>query len=159
MVTSLLDQSKVKGWKWQEEIHAWANFYHVLSPVGFKCQKQNQPNPLQQDSPVPSLPCEKTPQQPTPSLEPFQPNETPIPGPSQPSEPHEDVLTREPEPEVAPTQSMEEPFSCPTKPASIIIIDDLPIGSPLHSYPGDPPQRQAPLIPTMRLGRNLWTCD
>ncbi|MBW0566042.1 hypothetical protein O181_105757 [Austropuccinia psidii MF-1] len=34
--------------------------------MGFKCQKQNQLNPPQQDSPIPSLPCEQTPQQPTP---------------------------------------------------------------------------------------------
>ncbi|MBW0519887.1 hypothetical protein O181_059602 [Austropuccinia psidii MF-1] len=61
-----------------------------LSPMGLKCQskfsfsslthftsrnhtdfsplciEQNQPNPLQQDSPVPSLPCKQTLQQPTP---------------------------------------------------------------------------------------------
>ncbi|MBW0500896.1 hypothetical protein O181_040611 [Austropuccinia psidii MF-1] len=39
-----------------------------------------------------------------------QHNEPPIPGPSQPSQPHEDASTHEPEPEGAPMQSMEEPF-------------------------------------------------
>ncbi|MBW0542755.1 hypothetical protein O181_082470 [Austropuccinia psidii MF-1] len=40
-----------------------------LGPIvtmGFKCQKQKQPNPLQQDSPVPSLPHKQTPRKPTP---------------------------------------------------------------------------------------------
>ncbi|MBW0488986.1 hypothetical protein O181_028701 [Austropuccinia psidii MF-1] len=135
-----------------------------LSPMGFKCQskfsfsslthfssrnhtdcfplriEKNQPNPLQQDSPVPSLPCEQTLQKPTPGpsgtqwledlfRETSQLDEPPIPGPSPSSEPHEDVLTREPEPEVAPTQSMEEPFACPTPPPAIIIIDNTPVGS------------------------------
>ncbi|MBW0486989.1 hypothetical protein O181_026704 [Austropuccinia psidii MF-1] len=129
--------------------------------------EQNQPNPLQQDSPIPSLSCEQTPQQLTPgtsgtqwledlfrseqpkfhlistfdsselTLPPFvgpsQTNEPPIPGPSPSSKPHEDVLTCEPEPEVAPTQSMEEPFACPTPPHSVIIINDMPVGSSLHS--------------------------
>ncbi|MBW0485679.1 hypothetical protein O181_025394 [Austropuccinia psidii MF-1] len=94
------------------------------------CIKQNQPNPLQQDSPIPSLPCEQTSRQPTPGpsgtqwledlfhhkkpknrllistlnsseltitpfVEPSQPDEPPIPGPSQSSEPHEDASTCE----------------------------------------------------------------
>ncbi|MBW0519170.1 hypothetical protein O181_058885 [Austropuccinia psidii MF-1] len=45
-----------------------------------------------------------------PFVEPSQHNEPPIPGPIQPSEPHEDALTCGPEPEVAPMQSMEEPL-------------------------------------------------
>ncbi|MBW0552666.1 hypothetical protein O181_092381 [Austropuccinia psidii MF-1] len=93
-----------EGWRWQEDIQAWAHRHHVLSPMGLKCQKQNPPNPPRQDSPVPSLACEKTPQQPTPGPKP------PIPGLSPSSQPPEDVTTREPEPEVAPTQSTEEPF-------------------------------------------------
>ncbi|MBW0571672.1 hypothetical protein O181_111387 [Austropuccinia psidii MF-1] len=169
--TPKLEQSDYptkKGWQWWEEIEAWANCHHVLSPMGFKrqskfsfsssthfsshnhtelvplCIEQNQLNPPPQNSPVPSLPCEQTPWQPTPGpsgtqwsedlfsgkqpkfhlistfdsseqtlppfAEPFQTNESRIPGTSQSSEPHEDVLTREPEPEVAWTQSMEEPF-------------------------------------------------
>ncbi|MBW0484743.1 hypothetical protein O181_024458 [Austropuccinia psidii MF-1] len=60
-----------------------------------------------------------------------QHNEQPIPGLSQPSEPHEYTLTCEPEPEVALMQSTEEPFACPATPTSVIIIDDMPIGSPL----------------------------
>ncbi|MBW0499921.1 hypothetical protein O181_039636 [Austropuccinia psidii MF-1] len=67
----------------------------------------------------------------------------PIPGLSPSSKPHEDVPTHEPEPEVAPTQSMEEPFACPTPHYSVIIIDDMPIGSPLPfllplMFPQDP---------------------
>ncbi|MBW0566245.1 hypothetical protein O181_105960 [Austropuccinia psidii MF-1] len=70
---------------------------------------------------TPNLPCEQTPQQPTPSpsgtqwseelfREHSQTKEPPIPGPSPLSQPPEDNTTREPEPEVAPTQSTEEPF-------------------------------------------------
>ncbi|MBW0532411.1 hypothetical protein O181_072126 [Austropuccinia psidii MF-1] len=55
--------------------------------------------------------------------------EPPIPGPSPSSEPPEDVPTCEPEPEVAPTQSTEEPFAHPTTTRSIIIIDNMPVGS------------------------------
>ncbi|MBW0593488.1 hypothetical protein O181_133203 [Austropuccinia psidii MF-1] len=110
-----------EGWQWKEDIRAWADRHHVLSPMGFKCQKQNPPNPPRQDSPVPSLPCEQTPRQPTPGpsgtqwseelfREPSRTKEPPIPGPSPSSQPPEDNTTCEPEPEVAPTQSMEEPF-------------------------------------------------
>ncbi|MBW0475743.1 hypothetical protein O181_015458 [Austropuccinia psidii MF-1] len=78
-----------------------------------------------------------------PFVEPSQTNQPPIPGPSPSSEPYEDVLTCEPEPEVALTQSMEEPFACTTPPHSVIIIDNMPVGSPL--------------IPIMRLARNSPT--
>ncbi|MBW0460903.1 hypothetical protein O181_000618 [Austropuccinia psidii MF-1] len=136
--------------------------------------EQNPPNPPQQDSPVPCIPHKQTLRQPTPDLsgtqwsegvfrEPSQHDEPPIPGPSQPSKPHEDASAHGPEPEVAPTQSMEEHFDTPS---TVIIIDDTPFGAPsLHSYPGDPsqcpqePRRQAPLIPTMRLARNLPAYD
>ncbi|MBW0571383.1 hypothetical protein O181_111098, partial [Austropuccinia psidii MF-1] len=104
-----------EGWQWQEDIRTWAYCHHVLSPMGFKCQKQNPLNPPQQDSPILSLPHKQTPRQPTPgpsgtqwSEELFR--EPPIPGPSPSSQPPEDDTTREPEPEVAPTQSTEEPF-------------------------------------------------
>ncbi|MBW0510647.1 hypothetical protein O181_050362 [Austropuccinia psidii MF-1] len=99
-----------------------------------------------------------------PFVEPSQHNEPPIPGPSHCSEPHEDALKCGPEAEVALTQSLKEPFVGPSTPASVIIINNTPIGSPLHSYPGsfpgDPsssPWGQAPLIPRMRLARNLPT--
>ncbi|MBW0558832.1 hypothetical protein O181_098547, partial [Austropuccinia psidii MF-1] len=89
--------------------------------MGFKRQKQNRLNPPQQDSPVPSLPCEQTPRQPTPGpsgtqwseelfCEPSWTDEPPILSPSPSSQPPEDIPTREPEPEVAPMQSTEEPF-------------------------------------------------
>ncbi|MBW0467923.1 hypothetical protein O181_007638 [Austropuccinia psidii MF-1] len=113
--------------------------------MGFKCKKQNPLNPLQQETPVPRMPCKQTPQQATPGLsgtgwledlfcEPSQHNEPPIPGPSQsyksqvPS--HEDALTHEPEPEVAPTQSMEEHFASPATPHFVIIINNMAVGSP-----------------------------
>ncbi|MBW0548614.1 hypothetical protein O181_088329 [Austropuccinia psidii MF-1] len=69
-----------------------------------------------------------------PFVKPSQHNEPPIPGPSQCSQPqvpsHEDSLTREPEPEETPMQSTEEPFARPATPPSIIIINNIPIGSP-----------------------------
>ncbi|MBW0517068.1 hypothetical protein O181_056783 [Austropuccinia psidii MF-1] len=58
-------------------------------------------------------------------------HEPPIPGPSTSSNLPEDVPTCEAEPEVAPTQFTEEPFACPTTPCLVIIINDMPIGSPL----------------------------
>ncbi|MBW0506237.1 hypothetical protein O181_045952 [Austropuccinia psidii MF-1] len=79
------------------------------------------------------MPCKQTPQQHTPgpsgtqwfedlSHEPSQHNEPPIPGPSPSSEPPEDILT-----------------SHPATPCSVIIIHNMPVGSPLHSYPGSFP--------------------
>ncbi|MBW0526533.1 hypothetical protein O181_066248 [Austropuccinia psidii MF-1] len=62
---------------------------------------------------------------------PSQHHEPPIPGLSPTSEPPEDAATHEPEPEVDPTQSMEEPFARPATHRSVIIIDDMPVGSPL----------------------------
>ncbi|MBW0540647.1 hypothetical protein O181_080362 [Austropuccinia psidii MF-1] len=139
--------------------------------------KQSPPNPPQQDSPIPCMPLEQTPQPPAsgPSCtqwsedlfcKPSQRNEPPIPGPSQPSKPHEDVLTCEPEPEVAPTQSTKENFAFPATPTSVIIINNRPVGSPLppllpHRSLPLPPRTQPspPLNPPMRLGRNLRTCD
>ncbi|MBW0486164.1 hypothetical protein O181_025879 [Austropuccinia psidii MF-1] len=91
-----------------------------------------------------------------PFVEPFQQNESPIPRPSQASEPHEDALAHEPKPEVAPAQSMEKPFACPTTPACIIIIDNTTVGSLLFPPRTQPP---APLNLTMMLSRNLWTCN
>ncbi|MBW0493312.1 hypothetical protein O181_033027 [Austropuccinia psidii MF-1] len=162
--------------------------------MGFKRQKQNPPNPPQQESHIPCMPHKQTPQQPTPGpsgtrwsedlfcskqppfpflilpfelseltfppfVEPSQHHEPPIPGPSKPSEPHEDALTCEPEPEVGLTKSMEEPFACPATPALVIIIDNMPVGSPLPLPV--PPRTPLPplLIPTMRLARNLPNYD
>ncbi|MBW0580005.1 hypothetical protein O181_119720, partial [Austropuccinia psidii MF-1] len=111
--------------------------------MGFKCQskfsfssrnnndffplliEQNPPNPPRQYSPIPSLPCEQTPRQPTAGPSGTQWSEEllpepPIPGLSPSSQPPEDDTTREPEPEVAPTQSTEEPFARPATPRSII---------------------------------------
>ncbi|MBW0553459.1 hypothetical protein O181_093174 [Austropuccinia psidii MF-1] len=89
-----------EGWRWQEDIQAWADCHHVLSPMGFKCK----------NSPVPSLPWVQTLRQPTAGPSGTQWSEEllrkpPMPGPSPSSQPPEDVLTHEPEPEVAPTQS------------------------------------------------------
>ncbi|MBW0566542.1 hypothetical protein O181_106257 [Austropuccinia psidii MF-1] len=111
--------------------------------------EQNPLNPPQQDSPIPSLPCKQTPQQPTPGpsstgwseelfRKPSQTKEPPISGPSPSSQPPEDNTTCEPEPEVAPTQYTEEPFARPATPCSIIIINNMPIGSP-RSLPSAKP--------------------
>ncbi|MBW0463318.1 hypothetical protein O181_003033 [Austropuccinia psidii MF-1] len=79
---------------------------------------QNPPDPQQQESPVPHMPCEQTLWQSTPGLsgtqwsedlfrEPSQPDEPPIPGPSKVSDSHlpshKSNSTHDPEPEVAPT--------------------------------------------------------
>ncbi|MBW0567499.1 hypothetical protein O181_107214 [Austropuccinia psidii MF-1] len=113
--------------------------------------EKNPPNPPQHDSPVPSLPCEQSPRQPTPGpsgtqwseelfREPSLTKEPPIPGPSPSSQPPEDDTTREPEPEVAPMQSTEEPYDCPATPCLIIIIDDMPVGSPHPPTPVPSPE-------------------
>ncbi|MBW0474114.1 hypothetical protein O181_013829 [Austropuccinia psidii MF-1] len=91
------------------------------------------------------MPREQTPRQLTPGPKPSQHNEPSIPGPSHPSEPHEDALTWEPEPEVAPMQSMEEPFDRPATTAVVIIIDNTPVGSP--STPSTPTPVPSPDIP------------
>ncbi|MBW0506907.1 hypothetical protein O181_046622, partial [Austropuccinia psidii MF-1] len=94
-----------EGWQWQEDIRAWANFHHVLSPMGFKRQsKRKPPKSPRQHSPVPSLCRKQTPRQPTPGLsgtrwseelfrEPSGTKEPPIPGPSPSSQPPEDDTT------------------------------------------------------------------
>ncbi|MBW0532072.1 hypothetical protein O181_071787 [Austropuccinia psidii MF-1] len=145
--------------------------------MGFKHHKQNQLNPPSQDYPVPSLPCKQTPWQATPRLSGTQWSEDLFRCPSQPSEPHEDAFTCEPEPDVAPTQSTEEPFSkSPLHvfyPSQLYLTPPLPISSlsgytRLHNHhqqyahliPLPWRSRQLPpLIPTMRLGRNLCTCN
>ncbi|MBW0560922.1 hypothetical protein O181_100637 [Austropuccinia psidii MF-1] len=136
MVTSPLDQSKViiQQMKYGNGSRNHTDFFplHI---------KQNPPNPPQQHSPIQYMPCEKTPRQPMPgpsgtrwskdlSCEPSQHNEPPIPAPSPSSKPPEDIATSEPEPEEGPTQSMEEPFACPATPCLVIIINDMPVGSP-----------------------------
>ncbi|MBW0499689.1 hypothetical protein O181_039404, partial [Austropuccinia psidii MF-1] len=127
MVTSLLDLTKVIIRRMKDgdgertfelgpiitmSCHQWDSNAKV---------KQNPLNPSQQDSPIPSLPREQAPRQPTPGpsdtqwseelfCEPSQTKDPPIPGPSPSSQPPEDNTAHEPEPEVAPTQSTEEPF-------------------------------------------------
>ncbi|MBW0489261.1 hypothetical protein O181_028976 [Austropuccinia psidii MF-1] len=117
------------------------------------------------------MPREQTPRQPTPgpsgtqwledlSREPSQHNEPPIPGPIPSSKPPENLPTGDPEPEVAPMQSTEEPFACPATPCSVIIIDNMPVGSPTpppSPRVTPPSQCQAPVIPMMTLARNLPT--
>ncbi|MBW0493802.1 hypothetical protein O181_033517 [Austropuccinia psidii MF-1] len=118
--------------------------------MGFKCQEQNPPNPLKQDSPVPCMPHEQSPQQPTPGPGPSQHNEPPIPGPSKASKPHEDPFTCKPEPEVAPMQSTKESFTSPATPAFVIIIDDTPVRSlpcPQEHNLLLPPGSKLPSIP------------
>ncbi|MBW0505484.1 hypothetical protein O181_045199 [Austropuccinia psidii MF-1] len=102
-----------EGWQWQEDIQAWADRHHVLSPMGFKHQKQNPPNPPQKT--LPFLVCLARKPRGTQwseelLCEPSQTEEPPIPGPSPSSQPPEEVPTHELEPEVVPTESTEEPF-------------------------------------------------
>ncbi|MBW0527342.1 hypothetical protein O181_067057 [Austropuccinia psidii MF-1] len=115
-----------------------------------------------------------------PFVDPSEHNEPPIPGPSTPSEPHEDAWTREPEPEVAPiffcfsvpnfpSPLLQPSAACLATPASVIIIDNTPVGSPPPLLPwflpqGSlqfPPRTQPPppLIPMMSLARNSPTCN
>ncbi|MBW0499164.1 hypothetical protein O181_038879 [Austropuccinia psidii MF-1] len=97
-------------------------------------------------SPIPHIPCKKTLQQPTPGpscsqwredifSKPSQQDEPPIPGASQASDSqlpsYENDLTCESEPEVVPTQSSEEPFASPATPCSFIIVNDMPVRTPL----------------------------
>ncbi|MBW0525212.1 hypothetical protein O181_064927 [Austropuccinia psidii MF-1] len=149
-----------EGWQWQEDIRAWADRHHVLSPMAFKRQKQNPPNPPNKT--LPFLVCLASKPRGNPlqarvapdglrnysAVKSSQTKEPPIPGPSPLSQPPEDNTTCEPEPEVAPTQSMEEPFARPATPRSIIIIDDTPVGSPPppppSSYPTCPPSPSVP---------------
>ncbi|MBW0573053.1 hypothetical protein O181_112768 [Austropuccinia psidii MF-1] len=92
------------------------------------------------------MPCKQTLRQPTPGpnfsqlwedlfSEPSQHNEPPIPGAGQASDSqlpsYENYLTCEPEPEVVPTQSSEDPFASPATPRSFIIINDMPVRTPL----------------------------
>ncbi|MBW0478623.1 hypothetical protein O181_018338 [Austropuccinia psidii MF-1] len=185
--TPRLEQSDYpadEGWQWQEDIQAWANRHHVLSPMGFKCQiclvsKLWQPTPgpsgtqwLEDlfrskqaefhlistfNSSELTVP---------PFVEPSQKDEPPIPGLSPSSKPHEDVPTCEPEPEVALTQSIEEPFGK----SQFFLTFPLANSTPLHYHhqryahwipPSLPvPQRTPlppPLIPRMMLARNLLT--
>ncbi|MBW0480546.1 hypothetical protein O181_020261 [Austropuccinia psidii MF-1] len=90
----------------------------------------NPQNPSQQDTPFPCIYCEQTLWQPTPGPKPSHPNKPPIPSPSQSCKPHEEIPTCEPEPEEAPKQSSEAPFACPATPHLVIIIDNMPVGSP-----------------------------
>ncbi|MBW0462569.1 hypothetical protein O181_002284 [Austropuccinia psidii MF-1] len=133
MITSLLDQSEVIIQPMKDGNGKRTFEFGPIVTMVFKRQKQNQPNLLQQDCLVPSLPCKQTlwnllpgpsgkqwledlfcceqPKIPlliltlnsieltlSPFVEPSQPNGSPAPGPSQPSEPQEDTLTCDPEP-------------------------------------------------------------
>ncbi|MBW0547440.1 hypothetical protein O181_087155 [Austropuccinia psidii MF-1] len=138
--------------------------------MGFKRQKQNPLNPPQQDTPIPSLPHQQTPQQPTPGpsgtqwseelfCEPSRTTEPPISGPSPSSQPPEDNMTCEPEPEVAPAQTMEEHFAPPATPCSIIIIGDTPVGypPPPPSHPVSPPPLQPWFPPSAPENPNAYS--
>ncbi|MBW0583577.1 hypothetical protein O181_123292 [Austropuccinia psidii MF-1] len=161
MVTLLIDQSKVMI---QPMKDGDGKRTFELGPIiTMSCHpqdsntkvKQNPPKPPQQDSPVPCLPCEKTPWQPTPGpsgtqwledlfRKPSQHDEPRIPCPIQPSKPHEDASTCGPEPHMAPTQSKEETFATP---AYVIIIDDMPVGSPLPLSAPENPGAKLPSFP------------
>ncbi|MBW0559846.1 hypothetical protein O181_099561 [Austropuccinia psidii MF-1] len=144
------------GRRWQEDIQAWANCHHVLSSKGFKRQKQNPPNPPQQDSPIPSFLCEQTPRQPTPGpsgtrwseelfRKPYRTEEPPIPGPSPSSQRPEDVETYH--------LQLVPPLPAQSLSSTIRPFDPPPL------QPRFPPQCKAPLIPIMTLARSLPTYD
>ncbi|MBW0478981.1 hypothetical protein O181_018696 [Austropuccinia psidii MF-1] len=112
--------------------------------------EQKPQNLPQQETPVPCMPCNQTPWQPTsgPSgtqwpenllREPPQHNGPPIQSSESQVTSLEEISACEPEPETDPTQSTEEPFDRPATPHSVIIIDNTHIGSPLHSYTGSFP--------------------
>ncbi|MBW0532888.1 hypothetical protein O181_072603 [Austropuccinia psidii MF-1] len=155
--------SKLRGNQWWEDLfHGKQPKFHLISTF---------------DSSELTLP---------PFLQPSQTNAPPIPGLSPSSESHEDNLTHEPEPEVAPTQSMEEPLGKSqlhffyssqlflTFPSN---FSSSSHSTPLHHHhrryahqipppftptpvPSPVPPRNwlpPPLIPTMRLTRNLPT--
>ncbi|MBW0553546.1 hypothetical protein O181_093261 [Austropuccinia psidii MF-1] len=118
MVTSLLDLSQVIIWLMKDG-NGKRTF--ELGPIVTNGIQTPKTKPPRQDSPIPSLPREQMPRQPTPGpsgiqwseelfREPSRVKEPPIPGPSPSSQPSEDNMTREPEPEGAPKQSTEEPF-------------------------------------------------
>ncbi|MBW0467338.1 hypothetical protein O181_007053 [Austropuccinia psidii MF-1] len=118
--------------------------------MGFKCQKQSPQNPLQQDTPIPHMPCKQTPWQLTPGPsgtcwlvdlfpEPPQYNEPPIPAPSPSSKPHEDLSDCEPEPKVAPRHLLEETFGYSSHYSCLVIITDhTPVGSSPIPNPSPP---------------------
>ncbi|MBW0514519.1 hypothetical protein O181_054234 [Austropuccinia psidii MF-1] len=131
------DYASNEGWRWQEDIQAWEDCHHVLSPMGFKCQKKNPPNP-------PFLVC---------LMSKLCGNQLQAPvAPNGGRTYSADTSTCEPEPEVALTQSMDNPFgmsplssfpvpnipspllhpspACTTTPLSIIIIDNMPVSPP-----------------------------
>ncbi|MBW0584524.1 hypothetical protein O181_124239 [Austropuccinia psidii MF-1] len=139
-----LDYPADEGWRWKEDIQAWADPHHILSPMGFKLQKQNPPNLPRQDSPVPSLPRKQTLRQPTPGpsgtqwseelfREPSQTKEPPIPGPSPSSQPHEDDTTPFPHP------SFDHLQLVPPLPAPSLSSTIRPLDPPLHSNASSPP--------------------
>ncbi|MBW0554325.1 hypothetical protein O181_094040 [Austropuccinia psidii MF-1] len=127
MVTSILDWNKVIIWRMKD---GDGKRTFKLGPIVTHGIQTPKTKPTK--SPPTRLTCSMYASRANPvaTNEPSQHNEPPIPGPSPSSEPPEDVLTCEPEPEVAPTQSTEDPFVCPATPCSVIIIDDMPIGSP-----------------------------
>ncbi|MBW0499441.1 hypothetical protein O181_039156 [Austropuccinia psidii MF-1] len=130
--------------------------------------EQNPPNPPQQETPIPCMPCDQTPWQPTTGPggtqwledlfhEPSQHNEPPIPGTSQSSKSqvpsHEDTSTGDPEPEMALTQSMEEPFVCPLAPPSTP-TPEIPTTSSPHSH-NEAGQEFTNLKPTLMIPQEI----
>ncbi|MBW0504533.1 hypothetical protein O181_044248 [Austropuccinia psidii MF-1] len=111
IVTSLLDQSKVIIWSMKDG-NGQSTF--KLGPIVTHGIQMPKTNPLQQDSPIPCMPHEQTPWQPTTGPSGTQWSEDLFRGPSQASDSqlpsHENDLTREPEPEIAPMQLSKEPF-------------------------------------------------
>ncbi|MBW0462369.1 hypothetical protein O181_002084 [Austropuccinia psidii MF-1] len=150
MVTSLLDRSEViirpmRDGDGKRKFDL--GLIITMSCHPWDSNAKNPLNPPRQDSPVPCMPREQTPQQPIPvpsgtqwsedlSHENSQHNEPPIPGPSSSSEPPEDIPTCEPEPEVIIIDDM--PVRSPTPPPSPCVPPPIASNNPTASSPPVP---------------------
>ncbi|MBW0486672.1 hypothetical protein O181_026387 [Austropuccinia psidii MF-1] len=162
MVTPLLDWSKVIIWSMRDENGKRTFALGLIitmscHPWDSKAKKKT--HQIRRNKTLPFLVCltSKLHGRPLQAQvapdEPSQHNEPLIPGPSQASDSqlssHENDLNCEPEPDVAPMQSLEEPFAHPTTPRSFIIIDNMPIRTPLPHLPvsSEIPTAPSPLVP------------
>ncbi|MBW0525003.1 hypothetical protein O181_064718 [Austropuccinia psidii MF-1] len=156
MVTSLLDWSKVIIRPMKDGDDKRTFELGPIVTMGFKCEKPNQPNPLQQDSPVCLLPR----QQPTPGLSGTQWLEDLFPS----KQPEFHLISTFDSsdltfpPSLEPSQTDEPPIPARVHPPShmrtfrlLVSLHPTP-SSPSMICPSDPPP-PSPLIPTMTLTR------
>ncbi|MBW0476640.1 hypothetical protein O181_016355 [Austropuccinia psidii MF-1] len=105
--------------------------------MGLKRQKQNTPNPLRQDFPIPHIPCKQTLQQPTPGASGTQWLEDLFREPSQHNEPPTPGTSKAPDSQLPSNEN--NLTSCPDTPCSFIIINNMPFGTPPPPPSGSPP--------------------